>query len=253
MLQYFPLNLVLMQIKSMMEDGASKDDFESDRKLKRYYQSCTNNQLGEHIGVDPLKRMLTRLGGWPVLEGRLWENGPSFKWHDQLFKMQRIGFVDHQSAIIDYRIEYSRLVLRMPPVSHSDLWRCNNLRVEGPLSDFKIAELFTDRSNATFKNVKIQQYYELMVKSAVELGGNENISKQDFRETLLFMIQVNYVGEYGTPVSTTIGKVNSFLGDSPRSPLPGHPPSWRSFFSNWLKPFDIDINDNLPVTLSQIS
>ena len=44
----------------MLEDTDHKNDFESDKKLREYYRSCTNKTLREEIGVSPLYKMLKR-------------------------------------------------------------------------------------------------------------------------------------------------------------------------------------------------
>ena len=95
-----------MQIKRMMEETSSKGDFESDKKLRMYYQSCSNETLREEQGVRPLQRMLERLGGWPVLEGSAWKHEGSFKWYNHVLKMETIGYLEQaRNGIDNYDIQ----------------------------------------------------------------------------------------------------------------------------------------------------
>ena len=43
------------------------DDFESYQKARDYYKSCIDEDLREELGVEPLNKLLSDLGGWPVL------------------------------------------------------------------------------------------------------------------------------------------------------------------------------------------
>ena len=45
----------------MTDGGDSSGEFQSDKKLKDYYQSCANESLREKIGVKPLQKALSLL------------------------------------------------------------------------------------------------------------------------------------------------------------------------------------------------
>ena len=76
-----------MQLEKVLNDAASPNDFESDQKLRLYYQTCHNEELREKVGMEPIKKLLKRLGGWPVLEGRNWANKYSFRWYHYVLEM----------------------------------------------------------------------------------------------------------------------------------------------------------------------
>ena len=44
----------------------------------------------QEIGVEPAKKLLEQIGGWPVLQGDSW-NGEDFKWYEQTVKMAELG------------------------------------------------------------------------------------------------------------------------------------------------------------------
>ena len=42
----------------------------------------------EEVGLDPLKAMLKKMGGWPVLEGDAWDEN-KFSWIDTVYTFRR--------------------------------------------------------------------------------------------------------------------------------------------------------------------
>lgn len=54
----------------------------------------------EKQGLGPIKEMLKKLGGWPVLEGESW-NESEFTWKDSVYKFRTAGYS------VDYFIDFS--------------------------------------------------------------------------------------------------------------------------------------------------
>ena len=67
---------------------------------KAVYQSCMNKDLIERRGLEPVKAVLKRLGGWPLLEGADWD-GAGFKWYEQMYRHRELGFS------VDYFYDFS--------------------------------------------------------------------------------------------------------------------------------------------------
>ena len=67
---------------------------------KAVYQSCMNKELIERRGLEPVKAMLKRLGGWPLLEGAGWD-GAGFRWYEQMYRHRELGFS------VDYFYDFS--------------------------------------------------------------------------------------------------------------------------------------------------
>ena len=67
---------------------------------KAVYQSCMNKELIERRGLEPVKAVLKRLGGWPLLEGAGWD-GAGFKWYEQMYRHRELGFS------VDYFYDFS--------------------------------------------------------------------------------------------------------------------------------------------------
>lgn len=54
----------------------------------------------EQQGLDPLMKILEKLGGWPVLEGDDW-NESEFNWTDSVYRFRKMGYS------VDYFIDFS--------------------------------------------------------------------------------------------------------------------------------------------------
>jgi predicted metalloendopeptidase len=51
-----------------------KNDFDAYKKAKIYYKSCMNEVKQEKHGVEPVKKILAEIGGWPVMDGDKWSD-----------------------------------------------------------------------------------------------------------------------------------------------------------------------------------
>ena len=49
--------------------------------VRNFYASCMDTDGIEERSLDDLKEIITRLGGWPVVEGDSW-SGDNFNWWD---------------------------------------------------------------------------------------------------------------------------------------------------------------------------
>ncbi|CAG2167395.1 unnamed protein product, partial [Oppiella nova] len=133
-------------------------------KLKDLY-------ISSHIeakGDEPLLDLMDKFGGWPVLESSQW-NESNFNWFESYIKLRQIGVVDNMliSIFVDIDDKNSSkrvLYLDQPSLGLFD----RDLLMKG-MNDSSVAA-----------------YYDLMVKSAVLLGGQQNTAKKQMMEVLEF-------------------------------------------------------------------
>lgn len=83
-------------LKSLLEEPISKLEHAATIKAKQFYASCMDVQQIRAIGDVPILEVLSRLGGWPVIE-RDWKV-PKFS-NEQLFGLMRGEF--GESVIIE--------------------------------------------------------------------------------------------------------------------------------------------------------
>nr|CAI5862815.1 unnamed protein product [Callosobruchus analis] len=63
-------------LKGLLEDPINLRDNDATRKVKLFYNSCTNLSDIRRIGDKPIRQIIAQLGGWPVLSNN-W-TAPSF-------------------------------------------------------------------------------------------------------------------------------------------------------------------------------
>ena len=68
-----------------------EEDFESDQKAKIFYKSCMQLEKIDELGSEPIKKLLAKVGGWPVVEGDKW-NAKNYSIWDQNVKMLHLGY-----------------------------------------------------------------------------------------------------------------------------------------------------------------
>ena len=54
--------------QKLMETEYETEEFETDKKLKNFYTTCSQVAQREIAGLKPLLEILEKIGGWPVLE-----------------------------------------------------------------------------------------------------------------------------------------------------------------------------------------
>ena len=53
-----------------------------------------NEEKQNELGFKPLKEILSKVGGWPILEGNEW-TGKDFNLWNQIIDLKHIGFPSH--------------------------------------------------------------------------------------------------------------------------------------------------------------
>ena len=256
-----------------MNSKDNVDDFTIDRNIRRLYKSCMNEGLIEKRGTDPLKEKLKELGGWPVLEGDQWNGSSSFKWYDQVLKMDSLGSYHASLSIISYYIkdhpnEKGKKIihLNMPflfPYHNRRPYVSRTIPCTGNVEDL-------DRRSEDYLVGE-------MVELAVKLGANNKTAKIEMEEARKFEVKLFFavncdskrliIDDFAihddwliifedaapdTNITATLGNVVSSLTNSSTGSLPGYPPSWTKFVSTWLSRHNISINDDTPVILKNL-
>ena len=75
-----------------MEENEDENSFETDKMVRKWYKTCVNETQIEKLGVQPLQNRLKKLGGWPVLDENDVESYSSFRWYEQVRKLNVEGF-----------------------------------------------------------------------------------------------------------------------------------------------------------------
>ena len=60
--------------------------------MRDYYRICMDTETIEERSLADLQEILTRLGGWAVVEGEDWEGEEGFLWHELSIRAAQEGF-----------------------------------------------------------------------------------------------------------------------------------------------------------------
>ena len=90
----------MLQVRALLEGDIKATDPKPFQMVKSVYQSCMNREAIEQRGHDPVKSILKKLGGWPLLEGAAW-NSSEFQWFELIYKFREQGFS------VDYFFDFS--------------------------------------------------------------------------------------------------------------------------------------------------
>jgi len=88
------------QVRGLLEGDIEAAEPKPFQMAKSVFQSCMNKERIEERGFTPLKSMLKRMGGWPLLEGASWDQD-GFKWYEMVYKFRDMGYS------VDYFVDFS--------------------------------------------------------------------------------------------------------------------------------------------------
>ncbi|CAD6193486.1 unnamed protein product [Caenorhabditis auriculariae] len=71
------------QVKTILQTPISSTDSTWDKLAKGYYQKCLDEEELERNGLQAMKEIVDRIGGWPTLQGDSWKEW-RHSWEEQL-------------------------------------------------------------------------------------------------------------------------------------------------------------------------
>ncbi|VVC41915.1 Peptidase M13, N-terminal domain [Cinara cedri] len=137
--------------------------------VKRLYGMCMDVRRLNERGVGPLLDLIAGVGGWPLLNGDLW-NGDGFRWTDTVYRFRELGLG------VDYFVELSVKVDRMHTSEYI-------VELDHAVPSF--SPLYLRRG---LGDKKVNSYYRYMVNVAVALGANRTRAEAELRRSLEFEV-----------------------------------------------------------------
>ncbi|GLV37814.1 Neprilysin 2 [Carabus blaptoides fortunei] len=159
------------QLRTMIEEDIQPNEPKPFVLAKKLYKACMNKTSIEARGLGPMKEMITKLGGWPVLEGTNWKDG-DFDWKQSVYKFRKVGYsVDY---FIDFSvgIDFKNSTRRIIDLDQAQLGLRREYLIKG-LED-KI----------------VKAYYEYMIDIAVIFGAEREAAKKELMDSLQFEIKL---------------------------------------------------------------
>lgn len=94
-------SIVKNQLIEILSEPVSNDTVMAFRKAKTLYRACTNSERREELGLCPARKVLTSIGGWPLLDdNNVCNNSSKCDWNEITFKLMDVGVYSNYLADI---------------------------------------------------------------------------------------------------------------------------------------------------------
>ena len=163
------------KLRKIFEAESSATEPKVYEHVRNYYHSCMNKETIEKNSFNELKEMVTKIGGWPVLEGEKW-NGTNFKWHELSIKASDEG-MDANFISIAIITDRNDTTKRIIDIGQPGFGLSRQYLIKG------------------FNDKVVKAYYNFMVHTAVFLGANEAVSKKEMKQVLEFESKLVELGQ----------------------------------------------------------
>ena len=137
-----------------------QNDFESDKMAKVFYKSCMDQEKLDEIGVEPVRKIISQLGGWPVVDG--WNDSDTYNVWEQSVKQYHMGFSSDNIASFYISADAKNNSYR---VLHFDQ------------ASLGLSKEYWDKG---MDEAEVKAYFKYMVDTAILFGAEEEIGKPTF-------------------------------------------------------------------------
>jgi len=223
-----------LQGRKLLEDEPSPDDFDSYQLARDFYKSCTDEEKREQLEIKPLLRMLKEFGGWPVVEGKGWQQEDSFKWWEWNYVISRTGFESDSLILVDIEADSKNTSWYAITIDQATLGMSREYLMKG------------------FEDIDVQYYYKYMVDTAVLFGAKSESALNELKESLLFEISLaNITVPKEERQNASVLYNPTTLGEIPN--LEFLPPSWVTYVQTLFeKAHNVTIDENEKIILTNL-
>jgi len=160
-----------VQVRGLLEGEIKPNDPKPFQMAKSVFQSCMDKETIEANGLEPLKMILKKMGGWPLLEGPAW-NEEGYKWYEMTYKFRENGYS------VDYLVDFS-----VTTDLKNSSWRILDLDQPG----LGMAREYLMKG---LEDPDVQAYQGYMQDVALLLGADKDTVINDIKETIKFEIEL---------------------------------------------------------------
>ncbi|CAI6356529.1 unnamed protein product [Macrosiphum euphorbiae] len=154
---------IIHQNRMIVTEPIQPNELRPIKMMKLQFKSCIDQ---EKLGLEPIKKMLKSIGGWPVLEAEKW-NESKFTWTDTMYKLQGVAYFFELKVAPDNNVKENILYLNKTSLGHTREY---------------LAQEKDDDS--------VYQYYRYMVDIVVLFGAERQKATEEMRESLDFEIEL---------------------------------------------------------------
>ncbi|CAD6224828.1 GSCOCG00005573001-RA-CDS [Cotesia congregata] len=215
--------------KMIMATLNTSKNFKPQKLIKNLYSSCINPEGKDHNSSDDiqfLRQQLMELGDWPVLKGKDWDES-NFHWLKIVNSSHRMN--NFYEAFLKFGVTYYK----------------NNTHAfffEAPSFEFSYHES-TDQIR-----MKIDAYYNYMVRISELLGAEQQLSRKDLWDSVRFEFKL-FDNIYNLTSDSSISNT-TITNEMSVADIIDRWPSvdWTEFFNTTTQPF-VEINNATMIIL----
>merc|ERR1712112_285300 len=167
---------LLEQLRAILEADTEEGESRVFTMARDVYKACMDEDKIEEIGFQPLKDMLHKMGGWPVLEGDSWDES-SFSWIDTVYTFRQHGYSTNYLINFNVYMDFKNSSWRVINIDQADLRSYREYLINGMDDDY------------------VKSYYNYMVNVAVLLGADRVKAEKELKESLLFEIELAHASQ----------------------------------------------------------
>lgn len=216
------------QLLTVVSAPVEKNELRPFLFAKNLYSMCMNKKQIEAEGADKVKHLLHELGGWPVLEGDLWDVG-SFNWKKTIYAFRKYGFS------VDFFIDFSvgtdlkNSTARIIDLDQGALGLSREYLIKG------------------MDNKLVKAYYSYMVDIATLFGADHARAEKELMESLQFEMSLANISLPLEQRRNATKLYNKMTIADLQTKYPSIP--WKEYIST-IMPKRISITENEPVILN---
>ncbi|KAL1464403.1 hypothetical protein WDU94_004053 [Cyamophila willieti] len=157
------------QIKTVLEEPEISSGPKIFNLMKKFYATCMDEDTLDRLGVQPMKVIIDKLGGLPVVDGDRWD-ASRFSWINTTYKLRELGFNHNLLINIGAGPDFKNSTRRRLLIDQVDL---------KPLEDFL---------REGWKNKNVRAYHSYMVKTAILFGAPVTRAFRELKDSIDFEI-----------------------------------------------------------------
>ncbi|KAJ6647387.1 Neprilysin-2 [Pseudolycoriella hygida] len=223
------------KLRVIAEEPIQDGEIEPFKNVKRLYKACMNTSLIEELGVTPVRNIVDRMGGWPVLE-TAWNSNGNWTWQRSVQLSRENGYSVNSFMYFAVLPDDKNSSKRVITIDQARLGLSREFLIQNLTEPF------------------VQAYHDYQVDLAVLFGANRIRAEVEMMEALNFEIKLAQISlakkdrrdldKLYNPISVRDLQANSSFAYA------GH--NWLSYFNNILPP-ESQLTDDTVVVVGAIS
>ncbi|XP_037025005.1 neprilysin-2-like [Bradysia coprophila] len=209
------------QMQSTLREEIRPEELKAFKLAKEFTKMCLDETTLNEKGIAPIRDMLEKYGGWPVVEGDDWKSD-EWDWLDATKKMLNDGFPNNFILDITVDFDVADNTKNIITINRAEFGLEKDLLLDGG------------------KNPNVKAYLDYMIDVAVLFGANRTRASEELMEVLLFEAALAQIEAVTVYTKATIDDLETYLPNF----------NWTDYI-NWSLNGLHHVNENETVVLNE--